>query len=41
VIYEVMTGKLEKRWWRGYRLALEARFRQEEVVIRAQEIQRL
>src|SRR3954463_902061 len=39
VIYEVMAKKLEKRWWRGYRLGLETRFRQQEVVIRAQAIQ--
>src|SRR4051794_29673325 len=38
VIYEVMAEKLERRWWRGYRKSLEARFRQEQVLIRAQPI---
>lgn len=38
VVFEVMTSDLSDRWWNGYRRTLEARFRQESIVIRAQEI---
>jgi hypothetical protein len=41
VIYEVMTKGLDKKWWREYRTGLEARFRQEQVIARAQRIRRL
>ena len=41
VIFEVMAGRLERDWWASYRAELEARFRQEEIVIRAMEIVRL
>jgi hypothetical protein len=39
VVFEVMAERLERDWWRGYRRELESRFRQEEIVIRAQEIE--
>ena len=38
VIYEVMAESLDEGWWGGYRRSLERRFRQDVVVIRAQEI---
>lgn len=41
VIYEVMTEALDRAWWSDYRRALEARFRQEELVVRASVIERL
>jgi hypothetical protein len=41
VIYEVMTQELEAGWWREYRRGLEARFRQEQVIVRAQEVRLL
>jgi hypothetical protein len=41
VIVEVMAETLDRDWWRDKRQALERDFRQEEVVIRAQEIERL
>jgi hypothetical protein len=41
VIFEVMSDWIDRSWWRGYRATLEARFRQEEIVIRAREIERL
>jgi hypothetical protein len=41
VIYEVMTGELNRAWWADYRRILQARFRQEEVVVRASAIERL
>jgi hypothetical protein len=41
IVYEVMTARLEPRWWRTYRHRLERQFLQEEIVIRAQRIFRL
>jgi hypothetical protein len=41
VIYEVVTASLDRRWWAAYRQSLEARFRQEQVLIRAQPIELL
>jgi len=41
VILEVMADGLERSWWADYRRTLEARFRQDEVVIRATPIERL
>jgi hypothetical protein len=36
VIYEVMSGRLARKWWRSYRGRLETRFKQKRIVIRAQ-----
>jgi hypothetical protein len=41
VIFEVMTDTLDRSWWADYRGQLERRFRQKEVVIRAQSIEQL
>ncbi|WP_306919893.1 hypothetical protein [Rhizobium mesoamericanum] len=41
VIAEVMTDDLDRTWWAAYRKELEARFCQEEIVVRATEIERL
>ena len=41
VIFEVMTEDLDEPWWRARRKSLERDFRQDEVVIRAQQIRRL
>jgi hypothetical protein len=41
VVFEVMTDALDRAWWADYRRDLERRFRQEEIVIRAQEIEQL
>ncbi|MBP1181150.1 hypothetical protein [Methylobacterium sp. PvR107] len=38
VVFEVMTSDLEAPWWDGYRRSLETRFRQERIIIRAQDI---
>lgn len=35
VIFEVMTPKLERQWWTGFRQELESRFRQDSVIVRA------
>jgi hypothetical protein len=41
VIYEVMADWLDRGWWRGYRETLEKRFRQDEIVVRAREVELL
>jgi hypothetical protein len=41
VMVEVMDHSLDREWWAGYRLELEERFRQDEVVVRALAAQRL
>ncbi len=41
VVAELMTPDLDRAWWSSYRKKLEARFRQEEIVIRVIEIERL
>ncbi|HWI15141.1 MAG TPA: hypothetical protein VNT02_12850 [Burkholderiales bacterium] len=41
VIYEVMTDALDRAWWAAYRLVLQERFRQEELVVRATGMERL
>jgi hypothetical protein len=41
VIYEVMAGRLDSRWWSGYRRELERRFRQDAIVMRAQRLRLL
>ena len=41
VVYEVMAGTLDRRWWADYRATLEARFRQDELVVRAWPIELL
>lgn len=41
VIFEVMTETLDRAFWRSYRAELEARFRQDVIVIRAQAIEQL
>jgi len=39
VIYEVMTPELDRAWWSDYRATLEARFRQEHLLIRVQTVE--
>jgi hypothetical protein len=39
VIYEVMTDRLDSPWWRDYKRELERRFRQQEMMIRASEVE--
>lgn len=41
VIFEVMSDELDADWWRDYKHQLEKRFRQEMLVIRAQEMRML
>lgn len=41
VIFEVMADWLDRGWWSSYRTALERRFRQDEIVVRALEVELL
>jgi hypothetical protein len=41
VVVEVTTDDIDRSWWSSYRRELEARFRQEEILIRATPIERL
>jgi hypothetical protein len=38
VVFEVMVKTVEEAWWHGYRVRLERTFRQDTIVIRAQEV---
>ena len=39
VVFEVVIQRFDKRWWRVYRKTLEARFRQKQLLVRAQVIE--
>jgi hypothetical protein len=41
VVYEVMVPRLDRGWWKAYREGLTARFRQKELVVRAERIETL
>src|SRR5688500_11832651 len=41
VVIEVMVEELDRQWWAVLRKRLEADFRQDEIVIRAQPMERL
>ena len=41
VIFEVMADWIDRSWWRADRAQLEANFRQDEIVIRAREVEKL
>jgi hypothetical protein len=41
IIYEVMADELDKTWWQAYRKRLEDLFLQDEIIIRAWEIDKL
>ncbi|MDM9644826.1 hypothetical protein [Rhizobium sp. S163] len=41
VVVEVMTEHLNREWWENYRRELEARLGQDEIVIRAAQVERL
>jgi hypothetical protein len=41
VLFEVMAEDLDRSWWGAYRHGLEKRFRQEQVVVRAQAVEML
>ena len=39
VIYEVMSDSLDRGWWRAYKVDLERRFKQQEIVIRVHQVE--
>jgi hypothetical protein len=41
VLFEVMVAALDRAWWAGYRQVLEARFRQDKLLVRAIEVTEL
>jgi hypothetical protein len=41
IVFEVMADWLDRGWWRSYRAALEERFRQDMIVVRAREVELL
>ena len=41
VMFEVMVDHLDRDWWSRYRVTLEQRFAQEELVVRATATERL
>ena len=41
VVFEVMVEELDRGWWHEYRRRLEARFHQDEIVVRAHEAERI
>jgi hypothetical protein len=41
IVYEVMVEELDREWWAALRRELEARFEQDELVIRALRLERL
>jgi hypothetical protein len=41
IVVEVMVAAFDPGWWRKYRQELEKRFRQKELIVRAQPIERL
>ena len=41
VMFEVMVDHLDRDWWSRYREALETRFAQDELVVRATAMERL
>ena len=41
IIFEIMSDYLDRSWWKRLREELEAKFRQDEIVIRAREVERL
>jgi hypothetical protein len=41
LVVEVMVDTLDRGWWAEFRKKLEEAFRQQEIVVRAQDIERL
>ena len=41
IVFEVMVEDLDADWWSDFRVRMEQRFQQEEIVIRAHQIRRL
>ena len=41
IVYEVMVEALDRAWWRKFRIDLEQKFAQQELVVRAMRMERL
>ena len=41
VVFEVMTDKIDKKWWAEYRQRLEKQLRQEAIIIRMHKVELL
>jgi hypothetical protein len=41
LLFEVMVQEVDREWWRAYRHDLEARFQQQEILIRSFAIEQL
>jgi hypothetical protein len=41
VVFEVMVEGLDRAWWQGFRRGLEQRFRQDELLIRAIQVEEI
>lgn len=41
IVFEIMSERLDKKWWAAYRKKLETIFKQDEILIRSSEISRL
>lgn len=41
VLFEVMVETIDRAWWQAYRRGLERRLRQDEVLVRATQVERL
>ena len=41
IVLEVMTQGVDRTWWRAWRKCMEAQLGQDEIVVRAREIERL
>ena len=41
VVFEVMSNYLDRAWWRRFREKLERDFKQDEIIVRAREVERL
>jgi hypothetical protein len=41
IVFEVMTDKIDRSWWKEYRKSLERTFEQDEIVVRATAFEKL
>ena len=38
IIFEVMVRRVDRKWWSEYRYKLQTRFKQKELLVRAQDV---
>jgi hypothetical protein len=39
IIFEVMVRRVDRKWWSAYRYKVQKRFKQKELLVRAQDIE--